>query len=194
MVRLRRPQRRLIPDRTAAIQTQTPPPVEVPPAAGEDGDWLVVQRQSNSLAAEMPDAWLQRIAAAALAAAGEPSSPVEATLLLADDATLHDLNARFRNVDKPTDVLSFGQDGGTTPVPVGQPHYLGDIAISVERAQRQAMESSHSFARELGYLLVHGVLHLCGFDHESDTDQAAMRRVEEDALATMGLSHPPESP
>jgi probable rRNA maturation factor len=70
--------------------------------------------------------------------------------------------------------------------------HLGDVAISVPRAHRQAVAYGHSFERELGYLLTHGVLHLVGFDHEADADQAEMRGVEEQALATMGLGRAAE--
>jgi probable rRNA maturation factor len=70
--------------------------------------------------------------------------------------------------------------------------HLGDVAISVARARRQAAAYGHSFERELGYLLTHGVLHLVGFDHEADADQAEMRRVEEQALATVGLGREAE--
>ena len=65
---------------------------------------------------------------------------------------------------------------------------LGDVAISVERARAQAHAFGHPFERELAYLLVHGVLHLLGYDHESDADQVVMRATEEAALAAAGVS------
>ncbi len=118
---------------------------------------------------------------------------MEVSLLLAGDALLHRLNRDFRQIDRPTDVLSFPQLEGraalvqqrATP---GQPLALGDVVISVERARRQAEELGHSLERELGYLLVHGILHLCGYDHETDEEQAEMRRLEEQALAAVGLA------
>ncbi|MGH2369152.1 MAG: rRNA maturation RNase YbeY, partial [Chloroflexota bacterium] len=82
---------------------------------------------------------------------------MEAALLLADDETLHRLNRQFRGLDRPTDVLSFPQLDGPSqlpPAPIGCPLHLGDVALSVERAHRQAEASGHSFERELGYLLV----------------------------------------
>jgi rRNA maturation RNase YbeY len=135
------------------------------------------------------DVWFTRVAQAAVQAADRgPVGELEAALLLADDATLQQLNRRFRDTDQPTDVLSFAQhEGGALAVPPGAPVHLGDIAISVERATRQAEVYGHSLKREAAYLLVHGVLHLLGYDHEADEEQVAMRRVEEDALAHLGL-------
>lgn len=123
-----------------------------------------------------------------------PLSPaLEGALLLADDATLRSLNRDYRSVDRPTDVLAFAQlEGAPLPDrPPDRPQHLGDIAISVERARRQAVEYGHSVERELGYLLVHGLLHLLGYDHEVEDERAAMREVEEAALATAGLGRGP---
>ena len=124
-------------------------------------------------------------------------------MLLAGDTTLHTLNRQYRGKDRPTDVLSFEGagfesdndptapgDAAGLPSPPGVPGlpvHLGDIAISLVRARRQAQEYGHSFERELGYLLVHGTLHLLGFDHETDEDQREMRAAEEEALAALGL-------
>ncbi len=118
---------------------------------------------------------------------------MEVSLLLAGDALLHRLNRDFRQIDRPTDVLSFPQLEGRAALvqhraSPQQPLALGDVVISVERARRQAEELGHSLERELGYLLVHGVLHLCGYDHETDEEQAEMRRLEEQALAAVGLA------
>ena len=111
-------------------------------------------------------------------------------LLLANDATLRQLNRQYRAIDRPTDVLSFAQDEGGHPLsgPARRTRHLGDVAISVERARSQAHADGHTFARELGYLLAHGVLHLAGHDHQTDAEQARMRRLEEEALASCGLS------
>jgi probable rRNA maturation factor len=88
--------------------------------------------------------------------------------LLTDDETLRRLNLEFRGKDEPTDVLSFPSES-----PVGS---LGDIAISVDRAREQAAGYGHEIGTELRVLLLHGVLHLLGYDHE--TDHGAMRRLE----------------
>ncbi|MCX7791987.1 MAG: rRNA maturation RNase YbeY [Chloroflexaceae bacterium] len=118
------------------------------------------------------------------------AGPVEVGVLIADDARLHALNRDYRGIDAPTDVLSFGDGGATGPFvsqPEG-PRYLGDIAISLERALAQADEYGHPPARELAYLAVHGALHLLGHDHEHGPDAAAAMRAREEAvLASLGL-------
>jgi probable rRNA maturation factor len=88
----------------------------------------------------------------------------EVGVLVCDDATIRTLNRHFRDKDQPTDVLSFRAN-------FVQPDgllYLGDVAISLETAARQASEGDVSLDRELRVLLLHGIVHLCGFDHESD--------------------------
>ncbi|MBI3972344.1 MAG: rRNA maturation RNase YbeY [Chloroflexi bacterium] len=158
---------------------------------------LVVERLEG-VDVPLPDEWFARIAQCAADAARAElgaESRAETVLLLAGDETLHSLNREFRGIDRPTDVLSFAQledhprEAGfvSPPGEPGAPRHLGDIAISVERARRQAGEYGHSFERELAYLLVHGVLHLLGYDHDTDEDQAAMRQVEESALSAIGL-------
>ena len=148
-------------------------------------------RRSRGVALPVPRRWQRRVVASALAAAGV-AGPAEVSLLLADDALLHRLNRDFRHIDQPTDVLSFpqleGHAAGARGAAPAQPLMLGDVVISVERARCQADELGHGLERELGYLLVHGVLHLCGYDHETDEDQAEMRRLEEQALAAVGLA------
>ena len=88
---------------------------------------------------------------------------------LGDDALLRDLNRRFRGKDRPTDVLSFPADAA---LPAGG--YLGDIAISCDAARRQARRRGHSAAQETRILLLHGLLHLLGYDHVTDDGQMEM--------------------
>ena len=99
------------------------------------------------------------------------------TLLLASDAAVRRLNSRFRGVDAVTDVLSFRAEGDLEP---SRPH-LGEIAISVPQAARQAKRAGWSLKSEMALLLTHGFLHLLGHDHE--TDGGTMRRLEEDLLS-----------
>jgi len=107
------------------------------------------------------------------------------SIVLAGDAWLHELNLEHRDVDAPTDVLSFGaEEGEAFP---GEPdldevRYLGDIAISVETARRQAADAGLTLAEELGHLAVHGLFHILGYDHETPEDDAAMRAKEEALL------------
>lgn len=105
------------------------------------------------------------------------------TLLFAGDELLWRLNREHRGVDAPTDVLSFGDDDDEPmPPAAGEPPYIGDIAVSVELAARQAGDAGLSVEEELRHLVVHGVLHLLGYDHESDDDDAKMSAREEAVL------------
>ncbi len=139
----------------------------------------------DGVEAPFDDEWFGRIADAVLVASGKLHDATDIAVLLADDATLQDLNRRFRDKDTPTDVLSF--EGEAEGMHEGPPH-LGDIALSVERARRQALDYGHSFERELAYLFTHGILHLLGYDHEEAADLAVMRDTEERALAPLGLT------
>ncbi|MGE3855940.1 MAG: rRNA maturation RNase YbeY [Dehalococcoidia bacterium] len=102
---------------------------------------------------------------------------------IADDELLQELNREHRGVDAPTDVLSFAaEEGEAFPGAPDQPRYLGDIAVSVETVRRNAAEAGLTPAQEIDHVLVHGVLHLLGWDHETDDDEAAMRAREESYL------------
>ena len=136
---------------------------------------------------------IEHAIAAALAAEGLAGA-IEISVLVTDDATLHQLNRDYRNVDAPTDVLSFADDDESDASPFAfvrppdTPRYLGDLAISYERVVAQASEYGHSRARELAFLTVHGVLHLLGYDHERGiADQAVMRAREEVIMQQIGL-------
>jgi len=136
---------------------------------------------------------IEQAIAAALASEGAVGA-IEVSVLVTDDATLHQLNRDYRGVDAPTDVLSFAdnQESDAAPTafvrPPDVPRYLGDLAISYERVVAQAAEYGHSRARELAFLTVHGILHLLGYDHERGVaDQAAMRAREEVIMKQLGL-------
>ena len=142
---------------------------------------------------DMADADLIERAVVATLAGEAVSEPVEVSVLVTDDAALHTLNRDYRNVDAPTDVLSFAAEeedaaGPAFVLPPDAPRYLGDIAISYERVVAQAAEYGHSPERELAYLTAHGVLHLLGYDHErGPEDAAAMRMREEATMERLGL-------
>jgi len=105
------------------------------------------------------------------------------TVVLADDTLLHELNLRHREVDAPTDVLSFPADEGEEfPTPEGEPRYLGDIVVSVERVGRQAAEAGLAERDELAHVILHGLLHLLGYDHEEPEEEAVMKAREEGVL------------
>lgn len=110
----------------------------------------------------------------------------EVSVMLTDDATVQALNREYRHQDRPTDVLSFAQREGE-PL-AGSEAMLGDIVLSVERARWQAEEYGHSIAREVGFLAVHGTLHLLGWDHQDPETERAMMAKTETILATLGLA------
>lgn len=134
------------------------------------------------------------------------------TLTLTDEDGIRELNEQYRGINKPTDVLSFpmvdsaseelppvmdgeyewsDDDGDWTEVPDGEDPFtelLGDVVISVPTAVMQAEQYGHSVERELGFLFVHGVLHLFGYDHEDEASEQKMFARQEAVLAQAGLS------
>ena len=125
----------------------------------------------------------------------ELADETEISVLLVDNATIQELNRDYREKDAPTDVLSFPLEeeleGDTEPEIIGGPtsRMLGDIVISVEKAVTQAAEYGHSVERELAFLLVHGLLHLLGHDHEKDEEAKKLMRSEEKRiLSALGIT------
>lgn len=107
--------------------------------------------------------------------------------MLTDDAAIRDLNRRYRRRNVPTDVLSFAQrEGAAFARPGDAAPHLGDVVISVETARRQAREHRLALREEVAHLLVHGILHLLGYDHVRKRDEAVMR-AREDAI--LGRAH-----
>ncbi|HEY6074223.1 MAG TPA: rRNA maturation RNase YbeY [Anaerolineales bacterium] len=113
------------------------------------------------------------------------AEPADLTVVLTDDEQLHQLNLDFRDVDAPTDVLSF--PAGETDPETGAP-YLGDVIISVERAAEQAQAGGHPLQAELQLLIVHGILHLLGHDHAGEAEEQRMWAAQAAVLAQLGLS------
>lgn len=100
-----------------------------------------------------------------------------ATITFIRDPEMQRLNRTYRNIDKPTDVLAFAyHEGISDNDPAYNPAFLGDVVISVETAERYAREQGIEFATEIDWLVIHGLLHLAGYDHE--IDQGEMRRLE----------------
>lgn len=104
----------------------------------------------------------------------------ELSVVLSDDANVQTLNRDYRDKDKPTNVLSFPQ---SAPL-------LGDIVLARETLQREAQEKDVPFETHLTHLIIHGWLHLQGFDHETETEAAEMEAIEIAALATLGIDNP----
>jgi len=118
----------------------------------------------------------------------------EVGITIVDDERIHEINREYRNVDRPTDVISFALDDdledSDEPELIDGPeeHLLGDIIISVETANRQGEEFGHGLEREIVYLAVHGLLHLLGYDHMVEEDKVIMRAKEEEALRAINLA------
>ncbi|MDO4754374.1 MAG: rRNA maturation RNase YbeY [Bacillota bacterium] len=111
----------------------------------------------------------------------------EVSLLLTDDQGIRELNQLHRNIDTPTDVLSFPQYHGLAEIKGISFPYLGDIVISIETAQRQATEFGHSTEREISYLTVHSILHLLGYDHMEEKEKWFMRCAEKEIMKKLGV-------
>lgn len=103
----------------------------------------------------------------------------EVAITFVSNEHIREINKEFRQIDKATDVLSF---------PLEEEDALGDIIISIPRAKEQAQEYGHSFAREMGFLAVHGFLHLLGYDHETDEEEKEMFAKQDEILAAFGLT------
>lgn len=117
------------------------------------------------------------------AVSGVTQSNGEVSLLLTDDQEMQRLNAQFRNKDKPTDVLSFPADAMDAP-------FLGDIAIGYETSAGDARTSGKNLTDHLSHLIIHGSLHLFGYDHIEDQEAEEMETMERRALASIGIADP----
>ena len=135
---------------------------------------------------------LARRAARALfdhpAAGRRPDGPLEVAVVLADDALLRKLNREHRGVDRPTNVLAFG-DGGAVVAP-GQPRLLGDVVLARETVLREAAEQGKPAGHHLMHLVIHGLLHLLGYDHDRAGRAREMEGLEVAVLAQLGVADP----
>ena len=157
-------------------------PRSLPPAVDlvvEAGDWPAKAK-------------LTRIATAAIAAAASgarlrASGGAEVIVVFTDDAHVRRLNRKYRGKNKPTNVLSFP----ASPTPAGAPvPLLGDIVLAAETVAKEAAEAGVALADHLTHLIVHGFLHLIGYDHEDDTEAAAMEALETRVLKKLGVADP----
>ena len=142
-----------------------------------------VEIEEPAWTAALPDATALMRRAARATLDSEGASDEGVTLLLTDDATVRKLNARFRQQDKPTNVLSF-------PAPHNPEHFLGDVALAYGVCVREAAEQGKPLAHHLQHLVAHGVLHLLGYDHEDDDEAEAMEGLERVVLAGLGVPDP----
>jgi probable rRNA maturation factor len=119
--------------------------------------------------------------AAKAALAGERGDAV--TILFTDDETVRELNQRFRGKDTPTNVLSF-------PAPDNPGGFLGDVALAFGVCEREAAEQGKALSHHVQHLVAHGVLHLVGYDHQTDAEAEAMEGLEREILAGLGIPDP----
>ncbi|MBE6101310.1 MAG: rRNA maturation RNase YbeY [Selenomonas ruminantium] len=114
----------------------------------------------------------------------------EVSVTLTNNAYIHTLNKEYRGIDRPTDVLSFALNESEEPEMVDGPevNVLGDLIISVERAEEQAADYGHSLRREVAFLTVHGMLHLLGYDHMEDEEREEMEAEQRFVMEKLGIS------
>jgi len=130
---------------------------------------------------------LRTVAKTSLLRAGR-GTHYEISLTLVDDPVIHQLNKQYRDVDQPTDVLSFAfEEGGALASPVSVLPMLGEIIISAERAKEQAQTYGHSFRREMAFLMAHGMLHLLGYDHQTEEERKVMEGLQRQILSVLGI-------
>lgn len=137
----------------------------------------------------------RRVAAAALAAgalpSGLPPERMEVSLVLGDDALVRGLNRQYRGKDEATNVLSFAAlDDEGWAIPDAGPILLGDVVIALETTLAEAAQSGRTLAAHFSHLVVHGVLHLLGFDHQDDAEAEEMEALERAVLAALGIPDP----
>jgi probable rRNA maturation factor len=179
-------------------------PNDPDPAGGPEPELLSVAGINEEMVVVSinDDAWVRscwnaetlcrNAALAALAASpnesgNSPERLGEVTIVLADDSTVHALNRTYRGKDQPTNVLSFA--AGPAPVP-GISYPLGDVVLAFSTVHRECLEAGRPIENHLQHLVVHGCLHLLGFDHERDTEVAKMELLETEILAGLGVPDP----
>jgi probable rRNA maturation factor len=151
---------------------------------GASLDVEIVRRAPGFARAKVTDALLKRAARAAFAAASRSRQASSVTLLLTGDDEMTGLNRLWRGKDAPTNVLSFPADAAHDR------GFLGDIVLAYETSLGEAKARGISLSDHVSHLVVHGVLHLLGFDHERDAEAERMERTERTVLASIGIADP----
>ena len=137
-----------------------------------------IEVEDDAWCADLPD-----VADVVARAAEQAAPPGDVVILLTDDETVRDLNGRFRGKDRPTNVLSF-------PAPENAQPHLGDIVLAHGVCAAEARAQGKPFADHLSHLVIHGILHLMGHDHEADDEAEAMEAKERTLLAALGIPDP----
>ncbi|MEL6708789.1 MAG: rRNA maturation RNase YbeY [Pseudomonadota bacterium] len=145
-----------------------------------DGDWVALAQRAGQVLGEV--------------APELTNARLSVSVLFTSNAQVHELNREWRQRDKPTNVLSFPmleRDELLALAPEGPPEMLGDIALAYETSAREANEKGIPFEHHAAHLIIHGLLHLAGYDHvNSDEEAEAMEALEIRALAKMGIADP----
>lgn len=148
---------------------------------------VAVEAEAWHTAVTLPERLCRRAVAAVLAR--EADGPVEVSVLLADDLTIARLNRDYRGQDRPTNVLSFPADAPSWAGMCG-PRLLGDVVVALETTSREAVDEAKPLADHLAHLVIHGTLHLLGFDHEVEHEAARMEAREIELLLGLGIGDP----
>ncbi len=151
----------------------------------------LVSRVDEDFHGRIDKRWLRRLVKESIAAHGVDTE-VELSLLITDDATVRELNKKYRGKDKTTDVLSFaleadkrGDASAGFVMPPGEMVHLGEVIVSYPKAVEQAAERKHPVEDELALLVIHGVLHLLGYDHDKPAREREMRSMEQRVLSAV---------
>ena len=137
------------------------------------------------------EAIIHRAVEAAAEIVNAETGDAELAIMLTDDVGIRTLNANWRGIDKPTNVLSFPALQPTGPSLAGDPpRMLGDVAIAYETVRREADDERKAFDHHLSHLAIHGFLHLIGYDHETDEEAGKMESLERKILARLGIPDP----
>lgn len=108
-------------------------------------------------------------------------------IILIDNKKIHEINKKYRKIDRETDVISFALEDEDSMINASSYRILGDIYVSIDKAKAQAKEYHHSFKRELCFLVVHGLYHLLGYDHETKEEEKIMFQKQEEVLNEFGI-------
>ena len=152
------------------------------PVSRDGGDWALALPEAEALA--------ERAVYATLTAAAADLETAEISILLTDDATLRRLNRDHRGRDRATNVLAFPNMAPGSAPPPGMALILGDLALAWETLRREAAAQGKPLSDHFSHLVVHGTLHLLGYDHEAETEARVMEDLERGILGSLGLPDP----
>jgi probable rRNA maturation factor len=150
---------------------------------------VLIESEAWRVLPEAEDVVRRAIAVAAASEIAAHDRKTQLAVLLCDDQTIEGLNARWRGQERPTNVLSFPAPPPRGSAPVGKIP-LGDIAVAYETLAREAGEQGKAVSDHLSHLIVHGFLHLLGYDHHVEGEAEQMEQLERDILARIGIANP----